>query len=71
MFRNWTSGDLASGNPGFNFSLTQTPVWGVGPNGVGKAGIWSTAMSLITSKVLRSVEIPGLVEVLKAAVVAP
>lgn len=64
----WTTGDLAFGNPGFNFNVTAKPQWVVGPNGVGRAGIWSTALSIIQSEVHRSVEIAGLATALKETV---
>lgn len=46
--------------PGLTISLTNKPSWKEGPNGVGKAGIWSVAGKFIHDETFRSVEIPGL-----------
>jgi hypothetical protein len=67
-WRAWTTGALAATDPGFKISLTQLPIFGVGPNGVGKAGIWTVAGNFIHTKNIRSIEIPGLVAVLTAEV---
>jgi len=55
------SGDpVAATFPGFNMSITQTPKWSQGPNGIGKAGIWTMAGTFSSVGVVRSAEIPGL-----------
>jgi hypothetical protein len=52
--------------PGFGLSITQTPKWSQGPNGLGKAGIWSMAGTFSTVGVVRSATIPGLRQLLEA-----
>lgn len=46
--------------PGFNLSITQKPKWSIGPNGVGKSGIWTMGGTFSSLGVDRSADIPGL-----------
>lgn len=46
--------------PGFSMSITSIPKWSVGPNGIGKAGIWTVSGTISNLGVIRSAEIPGL-----------
>lgn len=59
------SGVLAVSDPGFNFSVVSIPQWLVGPNGVGKAGIWSVNLTIVENDVHRSMEIAGLAAALE------
>ncbi len=63
--RAWTTGALAITNPGFNFNVVSIPQWLVGPNGVGKAGIWSVNLTIVENDVHRSAEIAGVVTALQ------
>lgn len=71
LVKAWTTGDLAITNPGFSISITNRPQFIAGPNGIGKAGIWSMAGEFTDSDVHRGVEVPGLATVLKSTVVTP
>ncbi len=64
----WTTGDLAAIDPGVEISLTSFPQFIQGPNGVGKAGIWSVQGEFIHDKMFRSVELAGVYAVITAAV---
>jgi hypothetical protein len=61
-----TTGAVPVSNPGFGMSLDSTPQFILGPNGIGKAGIWSVKGKISGSEVHRGIEIPGLYTILKA-----
>ena len=45
--------------------MVSIPQWLVGPNGVGKAGIWSVNLTIVENDVHRSAEIAGVVTALQ------
>jgi hypothetical protein len=55
-----TGADVPAVRPGFAMSITSIPKWTVGPNGPGKAGIWTVSGTISNLGVIRSAEIPGL-----------
>lgn len=62
------TGAVPISSPGFQMSLTNMPKFGEGPNGKGKAGIWTVSGEFIHDESFRSVEIPGFVNAINGAV---
>lgn len=62
VIRESGAGAAAVSDPGLQISLTEKPMFIEGPNGAGKAGLWRAAGKFIHSQMIRSCEIPGLIE---------